>query len=236
MHELKQKHQLIWVCKDAMPYFQRNWFDAQQNSNLSTPSSGKNAGRQPVSKFVVENRRFILRHYFRGGVPSYFTKDRFLFRGWYATRAYKELVLLQEMIKVGLPVPMPVAARCRLNKISYTADIIMHEIPGANSLATILAERELGVTEWAEIGKTIQRFHRLGFQHVDLNAHNILLDSNHQIHLVDFDRCKRRTYAKGWALAGLARLQRSLNKIKRKNSEFHYQQNDFKNLKNAYHE
>ena len=231
MHELKQKNQMTWVCDDAKPYFRREWFESPMASTL--PSS---AGRQPVYRFAANDHHFVLRHYYRGGIPAHFTKDRFLFRGWYATRAYKELNILLAMTKIGLPVPFPVAARVKAGRFGYVADIIMHELPNAQPIAGILTERELSPAEWGEIGKTIRRFHRLGFQHVDLNANNILLDANSQVHLVDFDRCKRRSYAQGWAMAGIARLRRSLQKLQKKNEEFHFRQEDFKLMLKAYSE
>ena len=98
----------------------------------------------------------------------------------------------------------------------------MLEIPNAQPIASILTERELIHQEWAQIGNTIRRFHRLGFQHVDLNANNILLDYNGKVHLVDFDRCQRRKFAKSWANSGLKRLQRSLLKLQRESEEFYF--------------
>ena len=231
MHELKQKNQITWICDDAKSYFQREWFELRSGNTLQA-----SAGRQPVYRFEAKDHHFVLRHYFRGGVPAYFTKDRFLFRGWQATRPYQELNILQAMIQVGLPVPYPVAARCRTTRLSYTADIIMHEIPGAQPIAEILTKRALTSAEWSEIGNTIRRFHRLGFQHVDLNATNILLDGNSQIHLVDFDRCKRRKYSKGWAMASIVRLQRSLNKLQSTNQDFNYELDDFNLMLKAYSE
>ena len=235
LHELGRKNQKIWICDDVKPYFQRNWFDIRGEGGSRTWSK-THGGRQAVHRFTVNNSQFVLRHYFRGGMPAHLTKDRFLFRGWHVTRPYKELKLLLEMSQLGLPVPFPAAARCVVDKFSYSADIIMVEIPDTEALATILGKRELAPEEWRAIGKTILRFHRLGFQHVDLNANNILLDRDGNVHLIDFDRCMRRQYAKSWALAGLARLQRSLNKLQRANHDLFFQQSDFQNLSDAYHE
>lgn len=229
LHELGKKNQKIWVNDDVMPYFQKNWFDIQARSQVR-------GGRQAVQKFEVNNRRFVLRHYFRGGVPAHITRDRFLFRGWHATRPYKEMNLLFEMSQLGLPIPFPAAARCVVNNVSYTADIIMVEIPDCESLATILIKRSLGKDEWRAVGSTIQRFHRRGIQHVDLNANNILVGRNGNVHLIDFDRCVRRTYRQRWATAGVDRLQRSLNKLKQANEELYYEQSDFQDLVDAYND
>lgn len=235
LHERKKKNQRIWICDDVMSYFQQDWFDARHVEGLSAWSEVR-GGRQAAQRFKVNNRQYILRHYFRGGLPAHITKDRFLFRGWNVARPYKEIKLLLEMSQLGLPAPFPVAARCVVNKISYCADIIMVEIPDTKSLALILEERKLTADEWQAVGKMIQRFHRLGFQHVDLNANNIIMGHDGNMHLIDFDRCVRRPYAKSWAMAGLARLQRSLLKLQHANKNLFFQKSDFQELKDAYHE
>ena len=235
LHELGKKNLKIWVNDDVMPYFQKHWFDSHGKESSHTRSQAQ-GGRQAVQRFEVNSRHFVLRHYFRGGVPAQFTKDRFLFRGWRATRPYREMHLLFEMSQLGLPVPFPAAARCIVERISYTADIVMVEIPDCESLATVLTKRSLTKDEWRAVGSTIQRFHRRGIQHVDLNANNILIGQNGNIHLIDFDRCVRRTYQQRWAVAGLDRLQRSLKKLKQANEELYYQQSDFQNLIYAYQE
>ncbi len=235
LHEIARKNQKIWVCDDVMPDFRRNWFDIQR-ADGSHAWSKKQGGRQAVKKFAVNNRQYVLRHYCRGGVPAHITKDRFIFRGWQATRAYREIKMLLEMSQLGLPVPFPVAARCNAGRITYSADIIMVEIPDSESLAAILTERKLTPEEWHSVGATIRRFHRLGIQHVDLNANNILIGPDGNIHLIDFDRCTRRPYKKSWALAGISRLRRSLKKLKRANDDLFYEPSEFNNLLDGYHE
>ncbi len=38
------------------------------------------------------------------------------------------------------------------------------------------------------LGATLARFHVQGVKHADLNAHNIVFDLAHSIHVLDFDR------------------------------------------------
>ena len=140
LHEIAKKNQKIWVCDDVMPDFRKNWFDIQ-SADPSQTWSKEQGGRQAVKKFAVNNRQYVLRHYCRGGVPAHITKDRFIFRGWQATRAYREIKMLLEMSQLGLPVPFPVAARCNAGRITYSADIIMVEIPDSESLAAVLTKR-----------------------------------------------------------------------------------------------
>ena len=235
LHEIGKKNQRIWVCDDVMPDFQQSWFYAQ-NVDRSHAWSKEHGGRQAVQKFAVNNRHYVLRHYCRGGVPAQFTKDRFLFRGWHSARSYKEIKILLEMSQLGLPVPFPVAARCVVGHFSYSADIIMVEVPDSEPLSVVLKQRKLSSAEWRAVGSTIRRFHRLGFQHVDLNASNILIGRDGHVHLIDFDRCVRRIYKKGWAMAGLSRLRRSLNKLKRDSKSLNFEPADYQTLFDAYHE
>jgi 3-deoxy-D-manno-octulosonic acid kinase len=56
--------------------------------------------------------------------------------------------------------------------------------------------------------------HRAGVDHADLNAHNILLDSQGVVSVIDFDRGRLRSPG-SWRNANLLRLHRSLGKIAR---------------------
>ena len=55
-------------------------------------------------------------------------------------------------------------------------------------------------------------FHEKGVYHADLTAHNILLDLNHGVYLVDFDRGAFRKPG-SWCQENLDRLKRSLRKV-----------------------
>jgi 3-deoxy-D-manno-octulosonic acid kinase len=66
---------------------------------------------------------------------------------------------------------------------------------------------------WSRIGDTLGRFHREGVFHADLNAHNVLLDADEAVWLIDFDRGALRASGTEWKRANLSRLFRSLQKI-----------------------
>ena len=59
----------------------------------------------------------------------------------------------------------------------------------------------------------VARFHVAGVFHADLTAHNIQIDSQGEVYLLDFDRGRRMPGPGGWQRRNLARLQRSLRKI-----------------------
>ena len=80
-----------------------------------------------------------------------------------------------------------------------------------------LSQRLSGAAEsaatWVSIGQLIARFHAAGICHADLNAHNIQIDSNNRLYLLDFDRGRVMESPGGWMQRNLDRLHRSLMKL-----------------------
>jgi 3-deoxy-D-manno-octulosonic acid kinase len=173
--------------------------------------AGNAAGRGAAAVFEHSGRRFVLRHYRRGGLAARITPDRYLWLGESRTRPLAELQLTLRMHAAGLPVPVPVAARYERQGLTYTADIITELVPGTQTLAQCLAAGEASLPTWAAIGRCIRGFHDYGLCHVDLNAHNILLRDG-EVFLVDFDKCTRRRPGL-WRDSNLARLRRSLEAL-----------------------
>lgn len=154
---------------------------------------------------------WVLRHYRRGGLAARFSDDFYLWPGLTLTRPWREWQLLAELHALGLPVPRPVAARVTRAFLGYRGDLITRRIPAARSLAELI--RTGAVPPWPEIGVCIHRFHSAGVWHADLNAHNVLVDRDGSVWLIDFDRGERRRPGPGWQQANLERLQRSLRKL-----------------------
>jgi len=177
---------------------------------------------------------FVLRHYRRGGLIANFSKDAYLWRGESETRSFAEWYLTYHLHRAGLPVPAPIAARYRRRGLFYTADLITQRIDGSESLAQALLRGALPLTQWIAIGRVIRRFHDAGVHHADLNAHNILFDAGGQGWLIDFDKGRLRIPATAWRERNLARLLRSLLKLRgaRPAAEI---RRDFARLRAAYH-
>jgi 3-deoxy-D-manno-octulosonic acid kinase len=173
---------------------------------------GEFAGRGAPVLFEHEGRRFVLRHYRRGGLIARISDDRYVWTGESRTRSVHELQLLLRLHAAGLPVPRPVAARYERDGMVYRGDLITEYLTDTQTLAQRLDAGELGLSVWAAIGRCLRRFHDFGLCHVDLNAHNILLRGEDAVFLIDFDRCTRRKPGL-WADANLARLRRSLDKL-----------------------
>ena len=88
--------------------------------------------------------------------------------------------------------------------------------------------------QWKNIGAVIAKFHSKGIYHHDLNAHNILIDDNDNVWLIDFDRGEQRTVHNSWQQKNMARLLRSFAKEKAKIANFHWQAQDWQTLLEGY--
>jgi len=187
------------------------WFEPRYWESLGA-LDGSGRGRA-AARFVnsVDGRRYVLRHYARGGLMARVSADRFLWHGEERTRPFAEWQLTYRLHRAGLPVPAPIAARYRHTGSSYSGDIITERLPVVGSLAECLRTGALATLTWIAIGRCIRRFHDLGVCHADLNARNVLL-SEESVYLIDFDRCQLR--APGlWRDGNLVRLRRSLEKV-----------------------
>jgi len=193
------------------------------------------AGRGTTTVFRYGERDLVLRPYHRGGAARHLSTESFLWTGLPRTRPWLEFDLLVAMQSQGLPCPVPYACRVVRAGMRYTGALIMEEIARSQSLAEILSQREISDVEWAKIGACIRRFHDASVYHSDLNADNILLDSDGQVHLIDFDNSRFRTgHGRSWKSANLQRLQRSFTKCQMQSDTFHFSSAQWPVLKTGY--
>jgi 3-deoxy-D-manno-octulosonic acid kinase len=172
-------------------------------------------GRASIAVINVGEQRWVLRHYRRGGFIASLSRDGYIFLGEDRTRSFAEWRLLAELPRRGLPVPAPVAARYVAGVLTYTADLITEHLPDCRTLADAITGAQLPAEQWSAIGKTIAAFHREGVHHADLNAHNIMVEHAFapRVYLLDFDRGRIEPRGE-WERDVLARLRRSLDKVK----------------------
>lgn len=182
----------------------------------ATPVGGelRSSGRGNTMIVSDGSNEFVLRHYLRGGLPGKIIRDVYLWTGERETRAFSEWYLLAKLVKMGLPVPKPVAARyCRTAGLFYRADLLTLRVPGIRSLADRIVERPGNREFWRSIGRGIHEFHAAGVYHADLNAYNVQVDEADRLYLLDFDRGELREPGI-WRQKNIARLHRSLQKIR----------------------
>jgi len=191
---------------------------------------GSAEGRGTTHFIELEGKSCVLRHYRRGGMVAKVLDDRYHWTSLAETRAWREWHLLADLIGQGLPVPQPVAARVMTGGLFYRADLIMRRLDGTRSLNQVLEKGALSAAQWSAIGRCIRRFHDAGVFHADLNAHNILLGTNDEVWLIDFDKGEIRPPARDWQQANLSRLRRSLEKLSGLSASFHFSDADWQQL------
>jgi 3-deoxy-D-manno-octulosonic acid kinase len=223
----------ILYDRDAAAYALDDWFEPERLAARGWLAGGA-AGRGCAHFFRYNGTDYVLRHYRRGGKMAPLLNDRYIWTGIDNTAAWREWRLLARLAKLNLPAPRPFAARVVHSGLFYRADLITARIPAALSLAQRLKVGALPNDTWREIGRVIRRFHEACVWHADLNAHNVLLDSGGAVVLIDFDRARFRKPGAHWRQANLARLLRSLRKLKRLNPDFWFYDAHFDMLRAGY--
>lgn len=193
--------------------------------------TGQAQGRGITRFLDYQGLALVWRRYRRGGLIGKLLKQHFMGLG--TSRAELEFRLLLQLQALQLPVPAPVAARIERGLLFYQAEIMLLRIPGAHDLATLLQRQPLSADQWRATGQLIARFHHHRLYHSDLNSHNILLDRDDQLWLIDFDKCGFRD-GEHWKVKNLLRLKRSLDKEKTLHPSFHFQDTDWQHLLAGY--
>jgi 3-deoxy-D-manno-octulosonic acid kinase len=176
---------------------------------------------------------WVLRHYLRGGAVARLLGDRYLWIGTPRSRPWREFLLTAQMCNAGLPVPRPVAARLQRTGPYYRADLITRRIADAETLDARLRQAPVAAEAWYAIGACIRRFHAAGYCHADLNSRNILIDAQHRIWVLDWDRGRQRDPGT-WGEGNLERLHRDLRKRLRMSHPWHFSSADFARLRAGY--
>lgn len=222
---------IVWFNQDLLTEPVDKVFDPvywQTHNRVLGSATGRG-----ITWFVqTEKMAAALRHYRRGGLFGKIVKDNYLFTSWRHTRSHAEYVLLDHLSKQGVHVPRPIAARALRKGLFYQADLLSELIPNAQDLISILKERSLSAQEYRAIGAEIKKMHNVYVNHTDLNIHNILLDKEGKVWLIDFDKCAVKK-GEDWKKKNLSRLLRSFKKEQEK-AQIHWQENEFDALLAGY--
>jgi len=176
----------------------------------------------------ARDRRWVVRHYRRGGWVAPILGDRYLSVG--TPRPFEELRVSDEVRGRRIPTPRVIAAAVYPSGIFYRGDLVTTFIPDAMELAEVLFDPKRGGVSGSvdrrqalsESGALIRKAAAAGVMHPDLNARNILLEWSGQApqgHLLDLDRCRVASGPRPDAARAMHdRLRRSLQKLEKKTS------------------
>lgn len=211
---------LIQTFNDAQ---QKIWFDdallLEDPSQCCNPEFwqqngkvlGSATGRGTTWFVQLQQTQGALRHYRRGGLFGKLVADSYWFCGWEKTRSYQEFMLLNHLRDAGVNVPRPIAARVQKYGLLYKADLLSEKVPNARDLVSILQESPISDELYRKIGREIRKMHDAQVNHTDLNIHNILIDDQKKVWIIDFDKCYQQS-GNRWKQGNLERLKRSFEK------------------------
>lgn len=219
----QQKNHFYLYDADLLASVDAQMFDPAFHRKQET-IQGEALGRGTTYMVKIQEHSCVLRHYQRGGLVAKLLKDQYLWTGVEQTRAWREWHLLKQMAENGLPVPQPVAAHVVKGALYYRADLMTMRLRDSKSLTEYLRKNDLPQEQWRNIGRTIRAFHNAGIYHADLNAHNVMLNTNGEVFLIDFDKGEQRTPNASWQRANIDRFQRSLEKLSSQVSPFYFSQ------------
>ncbi|MCX2758232.1 3-deoxy-D-manno-octulosonic acid kinase [Vibrio sp. Sgm 22] len=211
MQTLNFDNQVIWFDESLIsPDQAKHAFDAeywqQQNKII-----GSATGRGTTWFVELDTIQAALRHYRRGGLFGKLVEDRYLYFGDEKTRSYQEFELLKVLKKLGVNVPKPIAARVVKSGLTYKADLLSEKVPNAQDLVAILRDKALPKEMYQKIGAEIRKMHEAQVNHTDLNIHNILIDDQDRVWIIDFDKCYQQP-GDDWKQGNWDRLKRSFEK------------------------
>ena len=214
---IKNKNIFIQYNPNTLKNFSSQLFNIDYISKERLIKSEVN-GRGRTLDIEFNGKRFILKHYIRGGFAAKISYDKYYFDTIASTRSVKEYNFLNNLFNKGLPVPKPAALQVIRKKFTYTADLLTCKINNEGTLHDFIVNEKMNSTLWASLSDTLEKFYNENVYHSDLNAKNILIDRQNNFYLVDFDNSfffyKTKLFKKS-----IKRLERSLSKLKNYNHE-----------------
>lgn len=220
MRKIQEKNAVYWFDETLLKEPVQSVFDPEYWQTQQR-ILGSAKGRGTTWFVQTETVAAALRHYRRGGLFGKLVKDQYWFTRWEQTRCYQEFQLLHTLIKAGVNVPRPIAARAVKTGPYYRADLLSEKVASARDLVAILKEGPLPTEMYQKIGCEIRKMHDAQVNHTDLNIHNILIDSADKVWIIDFDKCHIQQ-GDDWKQSNYDRLGRSFEKeVKRAGIHYH---------------
>jgi len=184
---------------------------ARSGTLQGDPSRNGRGGTQQIA--LRGGKKVFVRKYLRGGMARHLARDLYLLR---PARPVREMLATEQARASGCLVPIVHAVAVEEVGPFYRGWIVTSAIQGATAFVDVLAEA--GAAERQSLlsaaGEAIRGLHEAGVYHVDLNGHNLLVDADGRVAVIDFDRAvlsSERRYRLGER--GRDRFWRSLRKL-----------------------
>lgn len=200
--ELAEMTQLLEAVRDG----------AEPGVEVASGRGGARCVTLPGGKVV------FVRQYLRGGFVRFFVRDLYLLR---PPRPLIELRATEVARAAGNHVPIVHAVAVEETGPFYRGWIVTSAIEGAQSYIDVLAGADQPAREalLGAAGEAIRGLHDAGVFHPDLTGHNLLVDADGQVAVIDFDRAVVAAEAPRLARRGMDRFWRSLCKLTRERGE-----------------
>lgn len=188
--------------------------DLLEHRHDPIPPAEVAGGRGGTRRIALAGGKTVyLRHYLRGGAMRRLSRDRYLLR---PPRPLRELIVTEWARACGCPVPTVAAVCVEEAGLFYRGWIVTEAIddtcPFIETYAEAAASERRGLLKAA--GRAIRSIHDAGIYHRDLNGHNLLVDDDGRVWIIDFDRALlAQPGVARRAQRGLDRLWRSLEKL-----------------------
>lgn len=166
-------------------------------------------GRGGVGVLRVPGAELVVRPYRRGGALGRLLRDRYT----RASRARRELELLDALRNEGVPVVVPVAAVARRGRAFWRLRLCTELVPDALALPAFLAANpDLRRYAVEAVGIVVRLAFAAGLHHPDLHLDNVLCSARGdkvRAVLVDLDRARlKKPVGESAQDAMLVRMQR----------------------------
>lgn len=218
-----------WIHEDYYDLFlEQGIRDFSSFVNIHSDATREVEGRNPLQEisFPELDDGVLLRHYSRGGILRWVNEDLYLG----SPRSFQETRVTLQVQEAGIPTRDILAAGVHNGPGPFhREDLLIREIPQVRTVQEVfLAAKEMtGFTAMKHtllqrMGTIVDRLHKSGVYHPDLNMMNFLYrpeesQDDFELFLIDFDRCTihdplRHTYRR----RNIRRMMRSLERLRRK--------------------
>jgi 3-deoxy-D-manno-octulosonic acid kinase len=189
-------------------------------ASLSTLGSAEGAGNR-LSGFAFkleDGTELFARINRRGGVIGLALKDLYVGTG---ARPVRELAVAVEARRRGIPVPEPIGAVVEwVAPLVYRSVFLMRALAGMTLWEFLRTDDDVFVRAYVieQARRALEKMHRLGLFHADLNLHNLFVTKSGEsftVAILDLDKAQffAGPVAARMRARNLARLQRSARKL-----------------------